>query len=953
MFSRGRFNYNIIKDNEKKFIMSNQIGISQQIILFVSISLILAVISVLSLGFTMIMTSASYGKTGKQGPKGDIGQTGVCNLSNSDQVFVAGKIELNNSLLINGSSYINFTNNGSIYSDSECLKITSSNSVCFDTPSIKSSNNNSLYIESILCFDEDCTVGIMLANNNNSKSLSFFGPTNIQSLSIPLFIGKIGGILDELPETGLLISSNPNSTGGIRFNSQGNGIKGNETFIDIIGFNNPISIPGVKLIGQLLNVLMNIYHQNNNIIINLNTSNFTIFESVQSGLIFSTPTFIKLLSDIVEINCDKINLKNAYIYLSNISFDLSSNSNQIGFYNNRTNNSINGWIRSNSSCPIVLGPSFCSENGIIKDFYVTNINIENNGKITSNSVINFTGNVFIQNLSIQTISILGFTNFPNGISSSGLLISSGPSLISGGLQTDFLSVANTFTTKDLFVSGKSTFINNVTFNSPNAICNTPIFTNTGDRPCVTPCLSFYTCHNISAINFRGRNGLEVASNLTDFDTNSPSEINFGFGIDIVNKLYSETLKSYTLTSNVSKTKTGDLFEVLSFGDINMFSSKKTTFYNINLQNISYSPLNCIPPITLTLNNSGVLTNLILSSPYFNYSNNSCIETTENYLFSNMSIIKEGETIFGSVQITRYCSGICTPYLGLNSKEFPFDTLIKSSEKQITIFNNSLSTEYQELLLYAIRNLTLIYPQATITSKLSLYYINTAITTQNDTYKINNYAYIVTNGKKGELDINSSKTINLGKISVSSLLGDIVIPGTILDNSGDLHPCCGGDASTSKTSKMSLTSSITINILNSSQSIISVSFGSSFSVSGTLGGWNSTTLAFKAQSKGIYKIEATFLVSALTNISTIGCVYDVKDSNNLHQYYKFSQKYNSVTDLPDDGIYKYVECNHFEAVLATNESVDADLYTTSALNQPQTSDRSISIQSSSYVIAIKQ
>jgi hypothetical protein len=327
--------------------------------------------------------------------------------------------------------------------------------------------------------------------------------------------------------------------------------------------------------------------------------------------------------------------------------------------------------------------------------------------------------------------------------------------------------------------------------------------------------------------------------------------------------------------------------------------------------------------------------------------------TETYDFSNFTVAKNGNIFMGGTTLDRICSGICNPYFSYLTREFDLEELLISDLKQLTLFNTSLSIQNKELLVYAIRNLSAIYPNATVFSKLALFYINIDnLVTLNETFIANKYGYINIKGKEGIININATDRINISKVSIHPNTGDINIPGSILDELGQLHPCCGGNSINLKSAKISLNTPLSFDIFNGSSSRLDLDFGTSSTITGLLQGWNSSLFTFKIPEDGIYSFEGSLLLQSLTNITKIGCLYNIKDTSGTHKYYKFSQKYGSPSDMGDDGLFKYLECVNFKSTFLKDESITVDVYTTNSLNENQSTNASFILASSSYMMAIK-
>lgn len=937
-----------------------------QVLLLVTISVIIGVISMLSIGIVLLINGATYGKIGRTGEKGDRGDTGFCNLSNDTQLFFNGNITLSNNLIFNGSNGIVFDieNSTSLFLDGDCLKINSNKSLCLNVSSLKSSNENgTIFINSTLCFDKDCNIGITSFNDTNGDVfLYLFGPTLLQNITIPLLIGDNGGYLDQLPGSGFLISSNPNSTGGIRIDTHGYGIYGNETFNEFITFINHVIVGGLKMFKNVSSPLLLLfdlsYIENKFLLMSSNSSEPFIIQSNISdiGLSALISNITLTTPNTLIINSTKVLLtNNTYIYNSNLSFDLNSKSNQIAFFNS-IGGSINGKIISNSTCPISIEPKLCTP-----EINTHLINFTNGGNIVGNGLLNIsTQNVYIKNLSTDSFTVLGYTSFPSGISSGvGIVVFSGPSVFNGGMVVDALDVANFITTDKLYVTGISEFYDNVTFDGQKATCVQPIFTNEGPSSCVPTCLSFYYCINISAINFYARNGLRVADNDKNlFNTSSSNDIVFGSGIDFIGKTYSSGLTNYELYSNNSKTRTGINIELASGQTIDIYSFNRSSISSIkNINGTFYGANpNCLPLISVLNNASGTPVLLTLPAPYYNYSQSTCDFVNEYYQYSNHTTSKNS-IFMGSTNIKRTCTSstnksICTPFFDSITRNFPLSELLLNPSKLITLYNTSLSQEAALSYQYFIKNVSVLYPNLTLTSLSNLQLAALFnIITEIDTYEAYSYSYIDINGNNGKLILNSSDSINVGPVSVDSNNGDIIIPGSIFDSDGNEHPCCGGGSITTKLAKLQLNTSLLITRPDSSSGSFLLNFSSSTKI-GDLSSWDNDNVIFTATSSGLYQFEASLLISSPTNITNIGCLYDILSPSNVHQYYRFSSTFDSILDLPDDSNFKYLECNSLTFNLLNQEKIQLLLYTQNPITTVQPTSLSLTINTNSFVMVTK-
>lgn len=938
-----------------------------QVLLLVSISVIIGVISMLSLGIVLLINGATYGKIGKTGEKGDRGDTGFCNLSNDTQLFFGGNITLSNNLIFNGSNGIVFDidNSSSLFLDGDCLKINSNKSLCLNVSSFESGNGNgTIFINSTLCFDKECNIGITSYNDSNGNVfLYLFGPTLLQNLTIPLLIGDNGGYLDQLPGSGFLIASNPNSTGGIRIDSHEYGIYGNETFNDFISFINYIVLSGIKIFKNISSPSTPItlfdlsFIENNFLIMSSNSSEPFIIQSNTSNLLLSSPTSNVSLDtpNTFIINSPKLLLNNTYIYNSNLSFDLSSQSNQIGFFN-FIGGPLNGKITSNITCPISIEPKLCAQNIVVQL-----LNFSNGGNIIGNGPLNIsTPSVYIKNLSTDTFTVLGYTSFPAGISSGvGIIVFGGPSVFSGGIVVDALDVANFLTTDTLYVTGTSTFYNNVTFNGQSATCVQPIFTNVGSSSCVPTCLSFYYCINISAISFYARNGLRVADDDKNlFNSSSLNIILFGSGIDFIRKIYSSGLSTYEQYSNYSKTRAGIDIEITSGQTIDIYAFNRSSISTIKNINGTFYGLNtsCLPLISVFNNASGTPVLVTLNPPYYNYSQSTCDFVNEYYQYSNHTTSKNN-IFMGSTNIKRTCTStnnksICTPYFDSITKKFPLSELLLNPSKSITLYNTSLSPEAALDYQYFIKNISVLYPNLTITSLSNLQLASLFnIITEIDTFESYNYSYIDLNGDNGEIILNSSNSIHVGPVNVDPINGDIFIPGSIFDLDGNDHPCCGGASLTTKLAKLQLNTPLVITKSAASSGSFLLNFSLSTS-SGSLPSWNNNNVIFTATTPGLYQFEASLLVSSFVNITNIGCLYDVSSSLNVHQYYRFGSTFSSILNLPDDSTFKYLECNSLTFNLLNQENIQLLLYTQNPFTNVQPDSLTLTINTNSFVMVTK-
>lgn len=936
---------------------------TQQIILFISIALILGIISILALGFTLVMTGSTYGRGGPTGPIGQKGDKGVCLLNDTNQLFVSGNITIEQELILLPNSSILFLNSSIKEKAGECLEIESTLPLCLDVPYIKAQNNRSIFNNMTICFDVNCNSGIgpYFDAQENVYYLNIFGNIILNDIVLPFLIGQNGGYLDQLPGAGggFLVASNPNSTGGILLNSRGYGIFGNETFNNFITFLKYIilSPSGLRIYVDPKNLSSNImldmfYEPNLYTTITSGDVNPFIIQSNQSDLklvslidniTLQTPSIVNIFSPKIRWNFT------TFIYNSNLSFDLLSGSNQIGFFTNNTTPLLVGWIRSNNTCPISIGPLLCTNN-IKVNSQLTIVSpgilfFETGSKIVANGTLNITApNVFINTLTTQTFNVIATTNFPGGIITSGIISNSAPNSFSHGVSVDTLIASISLTSSGTLSVGQSStflgsslFLNNVTFNGVNnAQCAFPIFSNIGPNQCLPQCLNFYNCTEIQAISFFGRNSLKIANTMSDLFTNLSSFIIFGVDIDFISSIYSKTISNYSLFTNYTRTKTAIDTEFISGNKMNIISLNQTSITSISMISRIFSPPSCLPLITVSNNASGTPVSVTLNPPYYNYSDSSCNSITEKFEYSNSTIL--GKKIFmGSAVINRLCTSItgsqavCTPYFDSTTRDFSFAELLTSPSQTIILNNNTLNKELSNALKYFLFNITNTYPILTPQSLINIASINTSnITTQIDTYTVDSYAFLNLSGESGLINISASKNISIGKdsLNVDPNTGNIVVSGNILAPDGTDHPCCGTSTSTinSKTKQIVLSSSLVKSLSPGSSVLFTPDFSSASTTSiGTLSGWSLSSCQFSAPKAGIYTFGATFQISAATNVTSIGCVYSLFDSSGSFQYYKFAYIWDSYSFLPSDGSVKYLECSDFTILRGLNEKIKINIF----------------------------
>lgn len=943
-----------------------------RVFFYVSIVLILALIALMALGFSILMRMSAFGIRGPPGPPGPMGSIVI---NGTNDFVIQGNLTINGTLAFTeNSTGITFPN-ATISQNDTCLSINSDVPLCLDVPYIQTGSNTTIFNNVTICFDINCTAGIGPIDVNGTVVLNIFGNINTPNFTLPLLIGPNGGYLDQLPGIGggFLVASNPNSTGGIRLDTHGYGIFGNETFNDFITFVNYIRANGGVRIYNTSGFLIFDLFYGPYLGITGNSVESFIIQSNQSALLLQSLTSnVNITSPAqVSIITPRIFLSpNSRLFNSNLSFDLTSMSNQIGFFNDTSLSPLVGWIRSNNTCPISIGPLLCIQDqkvvGTLTIDSSGTIYFNTGGKIVANGTLNITApNVFINSLTTNSFTVLGFTFFPSGISTSVIQSTGiGTNFFNGPIVAPLIQATGQLSSSgSLGVAGNTalngpTFVNNnVTFNGPFANCSSPIFVNTGPTPCIPSCIDYFDC-NVRSITYSARNSLWVANSTVNVVPTGfgvvPPTIQFGTNIDFINT-NATTMTNYNSNANKSTTKTSIFSETVSGDYTNTISFNRTSISSFRKVGGTFTPPACLPLITIVINATGTPVSTPLPPPYYNFSASTCTSVEELFEYSNNTVTKN-LTFMGSAMVRRTCTGgstaQCTPFFDVATRNFPFVELLTSPTKTLTLMNTMLDSEAQTAVASLISNLVSL--NLTLQSILDLFFINTTVITQIDTYTLDSYSFINATAE-GQMDISASESINLGEdaLVVDPVTKDITVFGEILGSDGNEHPCCGGSpaAVNAKYSRLTLTAPLVINGAIASPSSAVVNFAVS-TTTGTLGGFGlGTTSTFTAPKNGIYQVSASFKISATTAVTSIGCLYEVQNAATVLQYYKFGSLYSTVASLPSDGVDTYLECAEFSTFVANGNKIQIKVFTQNPLTTAQPAAYSITLDTSSYIQAV--
>jgi hypothetical protein len=959
---------------------------------YIAIAIILALLSILAVAFAIANISTTYGKIGRQGNDGRIGPQGICLLNDTNQLFVSGNISIKQNLIMESDSSITYSNASISESINDgCLSIESTVPLCLNVLSIQSRTNTTIFDNITICFDLNCTVGFgpvhIFDNTTNTTKifLRFFGNTSANpTFNLPFLIGNNGGYLDQLPgqKGGFLIASNPKSTGGILFDSNGAGLYGNETFMDFISFTNYITLHqfgGIRMVDLFNQTIFDfLFMSGQHVGIFVNTSDNFLIQSNRSTLVLGSLTNDTNITSVgLNLNVGKIFAENSWFHRTNLSFDLSTNSSQIGFFSNISTQDLTGWIRSNQTCNISIGPLLCIEKANVTSSLTLNNNanlIFNGGGIISNGPLSLTGpSIFIDNLLVNNINISGFLQFEflrtRAIIVTGPGISSFNSTINANniqvLNSLFLGFASIFNAQGVSnFGGPTTFINNVTF-SPgqgNSVrCSAPLFTtNSENNPdpfaCIPECLDFFRCPQLRTTSLFLRNSLFVASSSLVNNPNFSTNVQFGTTLDFISNNNS-TVSTYESNANVSVSRTSNYMEISSGTYTNIISFNRTSISTIHLKDVTLIPPSCVSFFTFIGNATGIPTPFTV--PIYNYTGGStCTEMNENYYYSNTTISNNGNVFMGGAVIKRACTGssavVCTPFFNIVTRNFPFEELLTSGSRTLVRTNTMLDSLTQMSLANYLLNQTigrnLTFQSAT---GLTFAILQSNFTVPVDTFTVDTYAYINASGNFGRIDIAASGNINIGEgaLTVNPIEKSIMVPGTILGSDGNLHPCCSQNTPSviQKFVKIRFTGTTEFSGTTGSSSISTIGFSSSINEDGgILAGFISSNLTFISPSENLYEMSSNLLITSITNITTFGCLYIKLNSNGIFHSRYFGVLYTSLSNIPNDGTAYNLNCGSVSVFLENNQMLQLQIFNLNPITSNHTSPFTFTLNTNSNV-----
>lgn len=668
-----------------------------------------------------------------KGEKGDRGDTGVCNLTDPEQMFFAGNLTV---------GYL-FVNQSILPGDeNSCINFqgcTNFGGDLFVPPGT-----------SIILGDN---IGITTYFNTttNTTYLRFIGdiifdipPPLVIPLDIPIIIGT-GGLIGISPEGGLQLSST-NTTGGIRLDSLGHGIYGTETFLD------PISI-ATNLTFLPCNATLGCkdgqFFIDGNVFVdgNLNLTNSTVTSNLtlQQGIVF--PQGYILPQSLPEQSCD-LTIGESVCIPGNVYLQTI---NSLKFLN------ASGLLNLTNGQLIVANLTVLSNLNISGFIQFANIQVFNNA--------------LIGNLLTATNALISLLQVGAG----GLSISGGGFSITGGS-----AVFGTTST--------TSFAGNVIFNpgvNKTLTCTMPIFTSDSySSPhagaCIPECLDFFRCASVRAIGIIGRNTLSIAENKTGIPMDdSPSRVGIGIQLDYIGTNASGVIETVISSENV--TVKSDKLELTSRTSTTLQSLNRTSIVSITDQrNTVFSPASCA---TLLQYNNGTHT---FSIPLIYNTTTTCSQVTDTLFFSNTTQ-RSTHTFLGSAVVKRTCQNYCTPLFEYFTKDFMFEELMLLYPGGYTRINFTLSDDELGIMIEYIYNTIL---SQTNDVNLTIDILDQVFLTPNDTFTLESFGY-VNISSEGEVKINSSSLINLGDKIILEATGEVKIRGDILDENGDSHPCCTG------------------------------------------------------------------------------------------------------------------------------------------------------------------
>lgn len=606
-------------------------------------------------------------------------------------------------------------------------------------------------------------------------------------------------------------------------------------FIPTKSFPNNISMIESSLVSVVLKTKNSLFLSGEKSILLLTNDTFSIgaryIEILNNSFIKSDIGFMGSLRKITFTN---IGVENALLNLSGPPYSTSFAS-----------------IEANDNdlfCPLTLKPSICSQNINVSSQLIINlakfIYNATGSSLNGPAVVVQTSNGnpiqlvansgYFQNLTTNIFNVLGYTNFPSGMSANGFILTGGGT-ISGITTANNLIVSTQFNSGGITtISGSSTTITTTNTNIQSKItfgvgttanCSSPIFFTSASSafPCLPDCLDFYTCTLLNAIRIKARNTLLVGideNQLSPAFSSQENNVTFGTQLNYVTRntstLSNVTIRSnaYTLYIGLNGTKEKHLGtkDTRSFQSHSINYLKKKTNGGVFGELTSMTALpssSCLPNIVLTKTD---LSSFTFPPPYFNYSASTCTQVVETYEISNMSITKDGNMFLASATLKRICSAsgggaFCSPFFEWFVDEIFLKELLMSNysglTKQIINPNGPLAFTFEDVLL--IRNQYINLTGGMSFQNSSLQNLLYALFNQNfsmpnipgntEHYEITTYSYIALNGTTGTTFVSSSSNIdfNEGRVIIENN-DDIKIKGNILDSNGATHPCCGGSTS---------------------------------------------------------------------------------------------------------------------------------------------------------------
>lgn len=767
------------------------------------------------------------------------------------------------------------------------------------TPSsyIPNISTSIFYLSTQICFTENCSVGI--GPSLNSTKLKLYGFEDInEGINFPLFV-KTNGIIDggsnhfKLTSISEGIKIDTNGYGiysndliyndPVFFNDDlwllnGQGIhltstSPNVPFSSAVASMFPKVFSIMYLNDSLLYTSSYLMHESN-IMAFLGLefpNNVSILQSLTSSvllknkksLIISSEESISLLSNAT------LHLGVRYLEFLNNSF-INSNlalrgaQRKITFTRNGINNvnlnssgppysTLFASIEANDDddyCPLTLKPSVCVDYinisnqlflNVLKLFYNATGSKENGPalmiQLHNGSPIELVVNSgYFENLTTNTLNIIGYSQFPNGISAQNFILTGGGTL-TGGTTSDVMIVTNQFNSNNVTsISGSLTSIQTTTTNiqsnvnfltSTTVKCDNPIFFTSANSafPCLPDCLDFYQCTLLNSIGLKARNVLTVASSTNEIklknssSTEAEPEPHVIFGTDIDYILQNQsTLTNVTIRTNkfikligVNGSKERNLGTI----DIRSFRSTSTNLIKkINLgtfgEQKSMSALpsdSCLPVINMQRIDSTIFT---LPPPYFNYTASTCSSVSEYYKISNISILIDGNMLLTSAVLKRTCSStynsaFCSPFFEWFVDEMYLKEIIlatyNTTTKIYTKPDGPFTFKSDEIKRIRDSYVEILDSTGDTFQNQSIANFILAILNQNfslpqipdntETYSISSYTYINMNGSNGIQNISSSQALDLaeGLVLINKTNQTIKINGPILNKDGNTHSCC--------------------------------------------------------------------------------------------------------------------------------------------------------------------